>query len=93
MWVGGNGAIAKIRITDGAVLSTTQFIGLTISLVFDGTSIWAVQSAGTQVSQLRLSDAAFLQAFDSGGTGTYALAFDGANIWVSLNTANQVAKL
>ena len=68
-------------------------IGLTVSLAFDGTSIWAVQAGGTQVSQLRLSDGAFINAFDSGGHGTYALAFDGANIWVTLFTDNVVGKM
>jgi ABC-type glycerol-3-phosphate transport system substrate-binding protein len=92
MWVGGQGAIVKLRAADGSVQATTPFIGLTLSMAFDGTSIWAVQSAGTQVSQLRASDGSFVGAFDA-GHGTRCVIFDGANIWVSNSSDNTISKM
>lgn len=92
MWAGGQNAVVKLQTSDGTILASTALAGQTISLAFDGSSIWAVQSGGTQVSQLRLSDGASLNSFDTGGSGTYAVAFDGNSIWVTHNGDGTVAK-
>jgi len=92
MWVGGQSAVVKLQTSDGTVLASTPIAGVTLSLAFDGSSIWAVQVGGTQVSQLRASDGALVNTFDTNGSGTYAVAFDGNSIWVTHNGDGTVAK-
>lgn len=92
MWIGGQDAVVKLQTSDGTILASTPLAGLTISLAFDGSSIWAVQSGGTLATQLRLSDGAILNSFDTSGASTYAVAFDGNSIWVTHNGDGTAAK-
>jgi hypothetical protein len=86
------GAVTKLRASDGAVLLTFN-AGITPSgLAFDGANIWVAKSFG--VIKLRASDGKMLGTFPVGCLlAPQCMAFDGANIWVADHGSNTASKL
>src|SRR4051794_25400587 len=63
-----------------------------VSLAFDGSNIWVVNTSGSSITKLRTEDGSTLGTFGVGTWPSY-VAFDGVNIWVTNSADDTVTKL
>lgn len=93
IWVSNAGTdrVAKIRASDGTILTTYQ-VGSNPRLVeFDGSNIWVANFGSSTVSKINASDGTTQTI--SVGANPWGLAFDGTNIWVACYGSNKVYKV
>jgi sugar lactone lactonase YvrE len=91
----GNGAVHKIRASDGKSLGIFTVGPYPISTAFDGANIWVVnggKGANGTVTKLRANDGKLLGTFNVQGAPT-GIAFDGTNMWVANRGYGTVSKL
>ncbi len=82
----GNGFIAKVNASDGAVLLNIPLDNAG-NLSYDGLNIWASQLTLNIVTKIRASDGTILGSFGS-GKSPQSIGFDGQAIWVANNSTS-----
>ncbi|MCP4768346.1 MAG: hypothetical protein GY875_19025 [Gammaproteobacteria bacterium] len=87
-----DGALSKLRASDGALLDTFIIGSFPMGVAFDGANIWVASYFDNTVSKLQASDGALLDSFPV-GVNPRGVAFDGVNIWVANETDKSVSKL
>jgi YVTN family beta-propeller protein len=99
MWV-GNGDVAdsgspplstasltKLRAAGGVFLGTFAAGNSVRGLAYDGTSIWACNSADDSFTRIRASDGVQLGTYPT-GKSPRAIAFDGVHMWIANSGEN-----
>ena len=94
IWVANHtdGALTKLRASDGQLQGTFAVGPSPEALVFDGANIWVAVDGESSVKKLRASDGTLLGTFGV-AAAPRGITYDGANIWVTNFIEGMVTKI
>jgi hypothetical protein len=93
MWFAGRDAVAKVRVSDGALLNQVSFSGFySQPMSFDGKNVWVPSSETAEITKIRASDGFRVGTYATDGLPA-ASVFDGSNVWITNRNKNTVTKL